>query len=191
MSTSTANLWNSSQSKAIARNIANIPGLYCGPAVVGWIAAVWNLHKGRAYDYMDRLHDESLFPDGPRRFRGSGTIFEHSLETILRRETRGDLKLSNATHYRYGTIHRKLEQYDMPIIIRMKSRRFQDGLHYTALYKSRKRNRRWRLDKIKFYWMDNGHYGRANGGNPGLYATRWRSVGQSFFFWGSKRVVRA
>ena len=64
------------------------------------------------------------------------------------------------------------------------------GLHYTALYKSRKRERRLALDKMKFYWMDNGKYGRRNGGNPGLYGTGWRNVGQSFFHLGGKRVVR-
>lgn len=183
---SIANLWNTRKSKQIAREIANIGG-YCGPAVVVWIAAVWNLSKGRNYDYKNRL---CLLPDGPRRFFGRGPGFQRSLNDILKRETNNELKLKGTTYWRYSTIHKRLEDYDMPIIIRMFSPSFIDGLHYTALYKSRYWERRWRVDKIKFYWMDNGVYGRRNAGNPGLYGTGRRNVGYNVFPFGTKRVQK-
>lgn len=185
-----ADLWDTRRAKKIAREIAEqSTGNNCGPAVVVWIAAVWNLHKGRSYDYVGRLTNKSLFPDGPRRFTGSAPGFQSSLNAILKRETNNELKLT-ATYFRYSTIHKRLERYDNPIIIRMWGFEFLDGLHYTALYKTRYRKRRFRVDKIKFYWMDNGNYGRRNGGNPGLYGTGWRNVGINVFPAGAKRVKR-
>jgi len=189
MGWSKANLWDTTRAKQIAREIANIGG-YCGPAVVVWIAAVWNLHQGRNYDYENRLKNKSLFPDGPRRFFGRGPGFERSLNDILKRETNNELRLAGATYYRYSTIHKRLEDYDMPIIIRMLSPSFTDGLHYTALYKSYKQERQWQVDRIKFYWMDNGVYGRRNSGNPGLYVTGYRNVGYNVFTFGTKLVRR-
>jgi len=185
---STAYLWNTPKSKQIAREIASIPpGFYCGPAVVIWIAAVWNLSKGRNYDYKNRLRS---LPDGPRRFFGKGPGFQRSLNGILKRETHNELKLKGTTYYRYFTIHDILEKHDMPIIIRMLSQSFTDGLHYTALYKSRYWERRWKVDKIKFYWMDNGVYGRSTAGNPGLYETGRRNVGYNMFTFGIKQVQK-
>jgi hypothetical protein len=199
MSWSIANLWDEQPAKDIAEDIAQISGLYCGPAAVGWIAAVWNRKQGRPYDYRTRLRNKTLFPDGPRRFFGEAPGFQTSLNALLKRETDNELKLSDDTHYKYGTIHDKLEQYDMPLIIRMFTNpmsslitnpdNIMDGLHYVSLYKSQKNVRIFRPDQIEFYWQDNGLYGTRNGGNPGLYSTGFRSVGYNTFKWGAKRVV--
>lgn len=198
MSWSKADLWDEQNAKDIARQIASIKGLYCGPATVGWIAAVWNASKGRNYDYMRCLRDKDLFPDGPRAFKSNADLpgfdfYQSSLNEILKRETKGDLHLSDVTHYRYGTIHSKLESHDMPIIIRMKPAGLRDGLHYVTLYKSKKKNRRpLKFDRIQFYRQDNGVYGTRNGGNPGLYKTPWRNVGPTGgFTFGAKRVVKS
>lgn len=192
MSTSTANLWNTPRAEAIASEIAGYGG-YCGPAVVVWIAAVWNEARGITYSYMSRLTNKSLFPDGPRDFTGMSDLpgFQVSLKTILERETGNALSLSDDTSYRYGTIHDELERYDMPIIIRMKASEFRDGLHYVTLYKSTKDGRSLKTDRIKFCWQDNGYYGRKDDGNPGLHVTGWRNVGTTGSFkFGSKRVVQ-
>jgi hypothetical protein len=190
---SIANKWDTAQSKTIAKDIADIAGqngLYCGPAVVIWIAAVWNLSKGRSYDYKARARDLTRFPDGPRRFFGSGPGFQRSLNDILKQETNNELKLAGTTYWRYSTIHKTLEKYDMPIIIRMLAPNFLDGLHYTTLYKTYYKERSLAVDKIKFYWQDNGVYGRRNGGNPGLYGTSYRNVGYNIFPAGAKRVTK-
>jgi len=192
MSVSTANLWDTEAAKDIAREIATIQRVYCGPAVVGWIAAVWNHHVGRPYDYMKRLQDKKLFPDGPRDFTGAINLpkFQTSLKSILMRETENELSFSEDTHYRYGTIHDQLEEHDMPIVIRMHGPEFSDGLHYVTLYKSEKQVRPWKLDLVKFYWQDNGVYGSRNGGNGGLYATEWREVGENVFTFGAKPIAK-
>ena len=196
MSWSIAELWEEQRAKDIAREIGNhdnIRTLYCGPAVVVWIAAVWNLNRGRSYNYMSRLADKNLFPDGPRDFTTTGSVpgFQNSLEAILKRETDKELHLSNDTYYRYGSIHDQLERHDMPIIIRFKGSGFTDGLHYVTLYKSEKDRRAWRPDRIQFYWQDNGTYGKRDIGNPGLYKSEWRTIGLSGSFkFGAKRVVR-
>lgn len=192
MGWSRANTWDTDRAKSIAQEIADVGG-YCGPAVVAWIAAVWNLDKGRSYDYTTRLKDKSLFPNGPRNFFRGGDIpkWQTSLNAILKRETHDDLQLSDDTYYRYGTIHDELEDHDMPIIIRMKGRAFVDQLHYVTLYKSEKNVRDWKTDLIQFYWQDNGVYGRDDKGNSGLYKDNWRNVGTGFFTFGAKRVVKA
>ena len=76
----------------------------------------------------------------------------------------------------------------MPIVIRMYPDKI--GLHYVTLYKSHKRVRKLKFDLMKFYWQDNGVYGDKDRGNPGLYATDYRAVGESFFLYGAKRVTR-
>ena len=201
MSWAKADGWCTDRARSIASDIANIDGLFCGPAVVGWIAAVWNLEfKGRSYDYMDRLSDKGLFPDGPRNFFGGGDLpgWQTSVNAILERETQGDLGLGDDTHYKYGTIHDKLEGPailpkdkfpDIPMIVRMKGPQFIDQLHYVALYKSEKKVVDWACDKIQFYWQDNGFYGANDGGNSGLYKSDWRSVCLNGFVFGSKKVV--
>jgi hypothetical protein len=201
ISVSKANMWCTSAAEDIAADIVNrvsTPRLYCGPAAVAWIAAVWNRKVKRPYDYLKRLANKSLFPDGPRDFTDEYSlallglkkaVLKEDLRSVLLRETEGELTLGKSTHYRYGTIHDKLEEMDYPIIIRMGSSEFWNGLHYVTLYQSDKENRRLKLDRIKFHWQDNGFYGRSNGGNGGLYVTAWRDVGQSAFAWGSKQVV--
>lgn len=189
-----ANKWCTASARAMASEIAGVNGLYCGPAVVGWIAAVWNIDvKGRPYDYLKRLKDRALFPKGPRKFFGKPPGFERSLNDILQRETEGDLRLSESMLHKYGSIHSALEKYDRPIIICM----YPDAvtLHYATLYKSEKKEKSASLrdpialDEIKFYWQDNGLLGGE--GNPGLSSTGWRKVGQSVFTWGASRVVLA
>lgn len=189
MSMSIANVWNTTYSKDVARDIASISGLYCGPAVVGWIAAVWKHHNHQRYDYMSRLNDKRLFPDGPRDFTGKSNLpkFQNSLKSLLLRETNNELTFDGETYRKYGTLHDELEKHDMPIAIRMQAPNFTDGLHYVTLYKSEKKERDWKEDRIQFYWQDNGFYGN-DGGNPGLHQTDWRNVGQHVFFWGAKRV---
>jgi hypothetical protein len=100
MGWSKANKWCTASARQIAADIAGVSGLYCGPTVVGWIAAVWNLNiKKRPYDYMARLKDSNLFPDGPRKFHGKPPGFQRSLNDILGRETKGDLHLwKNTLH---------------------------------------------------------------------------------------------
>ena len=192
MSWSKANKWDTDIARTFASGVASVGG-YCGPAVVAWIAAVWNHSKGRGYDYQTRLRDKSLFADGPRAFIGHSDVpgWQTSLNAILKRETNNELKLSDETHYRYGAIHGELEEHDMPIIIRMMGPQFIGSLHYVTLYKSQKEVRDWSFDRIQFYWQDNGVYGKLNGGNRGLYTTDWRKVGQSMFVYGAKRVRKA
>ena len=184
-----ANIWCTEEARDLADAIARINYLYCGPAVVGWIAAVWNKQvKGRAYDYKGRLQDKKLFPDGPRKFFGKPEKFQRSLNDILLRETEGELGFSKDMLHKYGTIHDRLEQHDMPIVICLCPDDFV--LHYVTLYKSQKDVVNGGLDRIKFFWQDNGLYGGENDGNPGLYRTGWRSVGESAFTWGAGRVIR-
>lgn len=182
-----ADAWCTPSGERYAKEIADINGLYCGPTVVGWIAAVWNIDvQGRQYDYLSL---KSRFPDGPRRFFGKPLGFESSLNDILQQETNGELCLSKQIMRRYGSIHDQLEDHDMPIIICMYPD--QITLHYVTLYKSQKKKVKLGLDKIQFYWQDNGLYGSLDDGNPGLYKTVWREVGQSVFTWGAHRVRRA
>jgi hypothetical protein len=200
ISTSKANHWCTDSAREIASQISTINRLYCGPAVVGWIAAVWNIDvKKRQYDYMERLNDKDLFPDGPRAFKSQADlpfvdVFQSSLHTILKRETNNELGLTGDTMYRYGTIHDELEDHDLPIIIRMYPD--QAGLHYVTLYKSEKKDVRASItrpiapDRIKFYWQDNGLYGRRNGGNGALYGTPWKDVQQHTFSFGAQRVKK-
>jgi len=180
---SNADRWDTPEAYKVAEDLV---GGYCGPNVVVWVAKIWNDGVGRPYNASKRLRDKKLFPDGPRMFDTNAAGFQDSLNDILKRETKNDLHLSSDTYYKYSTIHDRLEQYDMPIIIRMGS---GIALHYVTLYKSRKRARKNAFDKIKFYWQDNGTYGRKDGGNPGLHETEWKDVGEYRFPWGAKRVV--
>lgn len=104
MSWALANEWNSPIAKEIARDISTISGLYCGPAAVGWIAAVWNNSKGRTYEYKKRLKDKDLFPDGPRPFHTDLPGFQTNLSDTLRRETNNELRLAREIYFRYGTL---------------------------------------------------------------------------------------
>lgn len=189
MGWSKANRWCTSSAGRYASDIAQINKLYCGPTVVGWIAAVWNIDvKNRSYDYLKRLSDKKLFPNGPRKFFGKPPGFERSLNDILQRETNGELKFSTSMLHKYGSIHEELERRDMPIVICM----YPDSisLHYVTLYKAQKKVKSLALDRVQFYWQDNGLYGSLNDGNPGLYKTAWRNIGASGFVWGASRVVK-
>ncbi len=178
-----ADLWDSPKAYKFA---ADVTGGYCGPNVVCWIAAVWNDHVGRPYE-IDRHLNQDLFPDGPMLWKEQTPGFQPSLEETLKRETAGELRLSDDTYYKYGTIHDKLKQH-MPIIIRMS---LGGEWHYVTLYKSRKVVRKDAYDQIRFYWQDNGATGKKDRGNRGLYTTGWRDVGENRFSWGAKRVVKA
>ncbi len=187
MSTAVASVWDSAHAKELAQAVADNTG-FCGPAVVVWIAAVWNHSRGRSqYDPIARVLNQQLFPPGPRQFFGRIAGYQESLDTILRRETNGELRLGQSTFYKYSTIHGELGQYQKPLIVRM----YPDevGLHYVTLYRSEKRIVKRGPDRIRFYWQDNGTYGERDGGNDGLYATEWRNVGENRFNWGAKRVV--
>lgn len=188
MRVATAGLWDTQRAKALADVVAAHTG-YCGPAVVAWIAAVWNQHRGRSYDVVGRLASRELFPDGPRLWKQQTPGFQKSLNEILLRETDDELRLGDATFYRYAAIHEQLDRHDTPIVIRMYPN--DDGLHYVALYRSEYDVVPKDFDRIRFSWQDNGLTGVRDGANPGLYTTNWRSVGQSRFNWGAKRVVRA
>jgi hypothetical protein len=118
--TSRANHWCTDSARAFASQISTINGLFCGPAVVGWIAAVWNIEvRKRQYDYMQRLKDKDLFPDGPRAFKSKADLpladlYQSPLHTILKRETNNELGLTGNTIRKYGSIHDELEDHDMP-----------------------------------------------------------------------------
>lgn len=184
-----ATVWDSPMAKEIAREISSLGGLYCGPASVGWIAAVWNQQKGRRYDYVKRLKDKQLFPDGPRPFRFYVPGFQTTLSELLRRETNNELQLSTETYYRYGTIHASLRQFQMPIILRLLAPKLMDGLHYVTLYKSEKQSTSPHKDRIQLYWQDNGMSTNYHERNPGLNKADWISIGSPVPLWGAKQVI--
>jgi hypothetical protein len=130
----------------------------------------------------------SELPDGPREFTERTAGMQAPLDQILREETNGDLCLGDATFYKYGDIHDALRKRDHRLFIRMWP---SWGLHYVTLHRSEKWVRPRACDKIRFHWQDNGVYGTQDAGNPGLYTTEWRDVGENVFSWGAKRVVLA
>lgn len=151
-----ANVWNSSFAKDIAREISALSGVYCGPATVGWIAAVWNFEKGIPYDYRTRLKDKDLFPDGPRAFRTNVPGFRLNLSDLLRRETQNELQLSQESYYSYSAIHESLIRFEMPVVVRMSAPKFFDGLHYVTVYQSEQKLFGADDLRIQMYWQDNG-----------------------------------
>lgn len=185
MSLALADLWDTPISKRIAGDISSISGLYCGPAAVVWIAAVWNQQQGRTYDYKTRLKDKKLFSDGPRPFRVDLPGFQKNLSNLLLRETNYELKLSPEVYFKYGSIHFALRKSNMPVIVRILAPRLIHGLHYVTVYKSETRDHD---NMIQFYWQDNGLYGN-NPTNSGFSESGWRNVKTNFFFWGGSGVV--
>jgi hypothetical protein len=179
-----AKRWDSARSAEIARVVSSVPNLYCGPAAIGWIAAVWNESKGRPYDVIRRLKDKKLFPDGPRPFHGSVFLMESNLNDLLKRETNGELGISRETYFRSESIHSVLQQFEMPVIIRMVGRLPKDGLHYVTLYKSEIKEQTKGFNQVEFHWQDNGLYGIRGG----LSATTFRSQSH-IILWGAKRVI--
>lgn len=182
-------MWNSLKAKEVAREISSLSGLYCGPAAVAWIAAIWNHHKGRSYDYMKRLRDKALFPDGPRPFHFDLPGFQTNLSELLLRETQHELMLANKTYYRYNALHDALGQFEMPIILRLPAPKLKDGLHYVTLYKSEKQPVSSGTDRIQLYWQDNGLFANPHEGNAGLTRTEWRTIQLHNFVLGAKRVM--
>ncbi len=192
-STATAPLWDTPRARDLARAIAGLSTqgtLYCGPAVVGWVAAVWNEHRGRAYDAARRLTDKRLFPDGPRMMLGKPPFFRSGLHEVLLRETEGELGLAGRACFRYVTVLERLAESDLPVVLRMYTGRPFGQWHYTALYRAERVKRGRAAQRATFHWMDNGVYGRRDGGNPALFTTRARRVRSGMFLYGAKHVVR-
>ncbi len=184
------NVWNSSFAKDIAREISIVPGLYCGPATVGWIAAIWNFQNGRPYDYRTRLKHKELFPDGPRAFHTKVPGFKLNLSDLLRRETQNELQLSHESYYHYSTIHDLLLRNEMPVIVRMSAPTLAGGLHYVTVFQSE-----WKLfgaddPRIQMYWQDNGLRTNHYENNPALTRTKWTKAGLRAFVLGAKQVVK-
>lgn len=184
-----AAIWDTSVSKQIAADISSMPDLYCGPATVVWIAAVWNNLQGRSYDYKARLKDRKLFADGPRAFHLKLPAFQKNLNDLLVAETNHELKLSPEIYFKYRSIYEVVETYNLPVIVRMPARKFKNGLHYLTIYKVEVNKNSERRDQIQFYWQDNGVYG-DNPASSGLSKSGWGDVRSNFFFWGACRVVR-
>ncbi|MEJ7645469.1 MAG: hypothetical protein WKF87_12810 [Chryseolinea sp.] len=186
MNVASADKWSSSFALDVANKIASCYGVYCGPASVGWIAAVWNNIKCRPYDVLGRLNDKTLFPDGPRDFHRNVPGFQMNLSDLLRRETQNDLKLDSRLYFKHHTIHRLLDSSGMPFIIRMPSPQIKDGLHYVTLYRS---DRSTKNRHHSFYWQDNGIYRSSEPIGEGLSKSGTISMGLHFFPWGAKRVT--
>ncbi|MEO8474516.1 MAG: hypothetical protein ABI477_20100 [Chryseolinea sp.] len=177
--------WSSLISADIAGNIASRYGVYCGPASIVWIAAVWNSYKGRPYPYLDRITDKKLFPDGPRPFTGYIPGFQLNLSDLLRRETQGDLRLSDKTYFQYDRIDKNVCASEMPMIIRIPSMSFKNGLHYVTLFKSESSRQ-----MFNFHFQDNGVYKSDVKLIEGLGILKRRKGVMNIFPWGAKQVVK-
>ncbi len=186
MRVTAADKWSSSFALGAAAQIASRYGIYCGPASVAWIAAVWNDKRRRPYDFMGRLIDKTLFPDGPRDFHHDLPGFQMNLSDLLRRETEDELKLDSRLYFKHQTIHILLHSSSMPFIIRMPSPSIKDGLHYVTLYRS---DRSAETSRFAFYWQDNGIYRSCEKIGEGLSKFRNISPLLNFFPWGAKRVT--
>jgi len=183
MSVSSAYKWCSPFALSVANRIAARTGIYCGPASIAWIAAVWNDVKGRPYDALGRLSNKTLFPNGPRDFHHDIPGFQMNLSDLLRRETHDELKLDSRLYFTYSAIHSVLGSSSMPFIIRMPSPKIKDGLHYVTLFRSNPG------PPYEFYWQDNGIYRSNEKIGEGLSKSKKTSSGLHFFPWGAKRVT--
>ena len=181
-----APLWNAEGALALARRVERIQGLYCGPAAVAWIAAVWNAQKSRSYDVAKRLCDKTLFPDGPRSFNHTPPAFQLDLNRVLLRETQGELTLSAKRYHRYDIIHRMIKSTGMPFIVRIPTASLRDGLHYVTLFKMVASGTTYRC-----YWQDNGVFRSDESMQAGISVSVRSSVRAPFFFWGAKQVERS
>lgn len=176
--------WSSLIAADIAGKIASRYGVYCGPASIVWIAAVWNFYKGRPYAYLDRISDKELFPDGPRPFTGYIPGFQLNLSDLLRRETQGELRLSDKTYFGYDSIHRNVQAAAMPMIIRIPSVSFRNGLHYVTFFQSEITNQTFR-----FHFQDNGVYKSDIKQIEGLGIMTRGKGALNIFPWGAKQVI--
>ncbi|HTF18231.1 MAG TPA: hypothetical protein VK658_09180 [Chryseolinea sp.] len=182
---STATLWNSEFALDVARRIASLKGIYCGPAAVGWISAVWNAKARIPYDYMGRLQDKQLFPDGPRSFVHAIPAFKDNLDLVLQRETHGSLGLSTNRYYRYRDIHALMHRHEMPFIVRIPTASVRDGLHYVTLFRTISTQAAFRC-----YWQDNGVFRSDEKMQEGISLSIRPASAIPFFPWGTRQVVR-
>lgn len=186
--TTRASLWDTPRARALAAEIASLTTagkLYCGPAVVGWIAAVWNESRGRSYDVAARLADKGLFRNGPRLLRKKLPLLPGSIDAALRRETKGDLGLAPRTRRRYRAALSDIEQGGMPLVVCLYAGRPFGQWHYTAIHRAETTK-----DTVQWHWMDNGLFGRRTDGNPGLFTTGRLGLRRGLFVYGATPVVR-
>ncbi|MEJ1241796.1 hypothetical protein WBG78_26865 [Chryseolinea sp. T2] len=182
-STATASLWETESARWTANEIARLRGVYCGPAAVAWIAAVWNANQGTSYDYLRRLQDKALFPDGPRSFNNAIPFFKSSLNQILRRETNGQLELSSNRQFRYQDIHNRIAANGMPFIVRIALPSLRDGLHYATIFRTTLTD-----DKCTCYCQDNGVITGGKKITEGITITAHSMRRAPFFAWGARQV---
>lgn len=183
MTSALAAKWNSAFALDAARQISSVSSLYCGPAAVGWIAAVWNQSKGLHYDFKTRLNDKILFPDGPRLFHGRIPGFQLSLNDLLLRETNGALKISYETYFKSAAIRDALHRFEIPLIVRIKGTTLRDGLHYVTLFNSEIIKKQDGSRQLEFWWQDNGLFGSHSG-----VCKKVLEYG-TLLPWGAKRIV--
>jgi len=189
MNIASADKWSTPFAADVAKQIASLYGIYCGPAAVVWIAAIWNEANQRPYEFLKRLKSKSLFSNGPRAFHNNIPGFETNLSDLLRRETNNELELESGLYFNTKSIYTQLEQKRMPFIIRIPTRSIKDGLHYVTLYQAR-------LDasageRFQFYWQDNGVYKSSEKIGPGLSRSNKPRSHDSFFPWGACQVKTA
>lgn len=182
---SEATLWTTPYALRVARQIASLRGVYCGPASVVWIAAVWNAHAGIPYHPLARLQDKLLLGDGPRTFAHWLPGFRENLSETLYRETQGQLKLSSRVVFRYRQLHEALGRENMPFVVRIPTASLRDGLHYMTVYKSEVLG-----ELFQFYWQDNGVFRSGEKIQEGIHRIVRPANRVSFFFWGARQVVR-
>lgn len=184
MDNGSSSLWNSEFARNAARRIASLSGVYCGPAAVAWIAAVWNAKSNLSYDYIGRLKDKQLFPDGPRTFTRALPGFQTDLDQTLLRETHGALRLSKERYYRYDVIHELNRVSDMPFIVRIPTASIRNGLHYVTLFKCF-----FAGETFTCYWQDNGVYKSDEETQQGISVSKRNAERAAFFPWGARQVI--
>lgn len=182
---SIASLWNSELAFTLARRMATLNHVYCGPASVAWIAAVWNAHAGVTYHAAERLNNKQLFGDGPRAFSHRVPWFQEDLDQTLRRETNGALGLSSQRHFHYRTIHSLLRSHEMPFVVRIPMASMRHGLHYVTLFKSVLTD-----VALRCYWQDNGVFRSDEKVQEGISVSNRLLKPAPLFWWGARQVVR-
>lgn len=182
---SVASLWNAELAFTLARRIAAMNNIYCGPASVAWIAAVWNAQTGTDYHAAERLRDKQFFGDGPRAFAHRIPGFKQDLDSTLRRETNGSLGLSPQRYFHYRTIHSLLRTNEMPFIVRIPTASMRDGLHYVTLFKTILTD-----TALKCYWQDNGVFRSEEELQEGISVAIRPMRPAPFFLWGARQVIK-
>ncbi len=177
-------MWNTPSSFELARKVSAIPGLYCGPAAIGWIAAVWNQNQHRPYN-LQRLSDKNFFADGPRPFHHTLPGFQQSLNDILRRETNNELALADELYFGVRTVHKIIDEYSMPVIVRVLAPKIRHGLHYVTMFNSEDD----KSGKIHFSLHDNGVYHNYDGRELEVKSGQWKRSSSGVFLLGAKRVT--